>query len=160
MIIRAAIVALLLPASAFAGDDPSLHAGCIPTGKGMWQCGLYSTDHNGLKAGTDQYDQSWHLLTQTEGGQMQLTKNLSQHECEFLRARALNEPATDTEKAAVKRAQEQKDAHNNEVCKKIGTGNSDDGIACNNGKVIGWLARGEISRISQPGDIKSAECFQ
>ena len=43
-------------------------------------------------------DRSWHLLTQSYGGTVSLIRDLTKHECEFARARALHLPATDAEK--------------------------------------------------------------
>jgi hypothetical protein len=59
-------------------------------------------------------DHSWHLLTITYGGTVTLLKDLTRHEAEFARARALGEPATVKEcreiAAAEKRRREAEEA--------------------------------------------------
>lgn len=50
----------------------------------------------------------WHLLLTSQGGAFQLWRGLTRHECEFMRARALGEPATQAERDA--EAAERKDA--------------------------------------------------
>lgn len=50
-----------------------------------------------LSAGADG---NWHFLSQAKGGTISLIKGLTQHECEFIKHRALNEPATPEEQAA------------------------------------------------------------
>lgn len=127
---------------------------------------------------------NWHLLTQTEGGQMQLTKNLSQHECEFMRARALGEPATDAEKMAeaekntattAKRVILEKlasdtcktkdsDGVYNQKGNKISPGSLASPLGntfeCKDHFVITNAGTMGIVRMGSPNDIKSAECFQ
>lgn len=88
---------------------------------------------------------TWHLLTQTYGGTMQLVKHLSKHECEFMRARALGEPATPAEEKEAAKAQE-----DYQKCLKARAPIT--GIYC-------IIPAARITGVSA-GDIKTAECFK
>ena len=88
-------------------------------------------------------DHSWHLLTQTYGGTVTLLKDLTKHECEFVRARALGLPATPEEEEAKRNAalkaewEERKAKH-----------------------PLGLLGAPSSGHLITNNDIKSAECFQ
>jgi hypothetical protein len=80
---------------------------------------------------------TWHLFTKSRGGTVSLIKNLTEHECQFVRARALGLPATDAEKAANTAATEKWfKEHPGETVMNTG-----------------W-------RMGSPGDIETAECFE
>ncbi len=110
---------------------------------------------------------SWHLLTQTEGGTVSLIKDdLTKHECEFAMHRALGQPATDEEiasakRAADKRAQERKattdawEAAHPECAMRVEGWRK--GFDCLPSSLSTMLS---ASRLIQPSDIKTAECFQ
>lgn len=118
-----------------------------------------------------QPDQSWHLLTQSYGGTITLLKDLTQHECEFARARALGLPATDEEKAAAKLKEDvmaAKTAEDNKWSEEhhctsytMSTDDPNERKDYGNGmcripsmfSISGW-------RLIRDGDIKTAECFQ
>jgi hypothetical protein len=115
-------------------------------------------------------DQSWHLLVRTEGGTISLLKNLTRHECEFSRDRALGNPATDEEKAAYKAEVDRvqnawgkwMQDHGCDPSRGYGGTSAEsykmkDGT-CMRGSEFAYPGEGMFT--VTPGDIKSAECFQ
>lgn len=110
-----------------------------------------------------QEDRSWHLLTQSEGGSVSLLKDLTKHECEFARHRALRQPATDQEVATEKKRSDAMWDEARDICahpnKYQGSGGHVDAMCDANGNAIG-LSYGGGSSAVQPRDIRSAECFQ
>jgi hypothetical protein len=108
-------------------------------------------------------DRSWHLLTQSEGGTVSLLKDLTKHECEFAMHRTKGEPATDEEVAAEKKRDDARWAEAQDMCanpKKYEHTGGSIGAGCDSsGKATGYNYGG-IGRVVQPGDIRSAECFQ
>jgi len=107
---------------------------------------------------------TWHLLTQSEGGTVSLVKGLTKHECEFARARTLGLPATPAEEEAAY-----------PICPPLNTVDSEIVWAtwhrvhpaargCNTAdgnRTMSWTWGLEPSfGYSNPGNIKSAECFQ
>jgi hypothetical protein len=110
-------------------------------------------------------DRSWHLLTQTEGGVINLIKDLTKHECEYAMHRAKGEPATDEEIAAEKQRQKNIADEARGICQHPEKYDHSVGyvyVMCNkDDSVFGPAAvfYGPWRQI-QPGDIKTAECFQ
>ena len=101
-----------------------------------------------------QEDRSWHLLTQTRGGTVSVVGHLTQHECDVSRLHLLNQPATDEEKETARQASEKMFAAANQQC---ATSGSDAYVHCKDGKASSIVTQmGTVD----PGDIKSAECFQ
>jgi len=90
-------------------------------------------------------ERSWHLLTQSEGGTVSLIKDLSQHECEFARARALHQPATEDEKQAKREADERQ---------------HEAAVATGRDPSQGYVTYVTSPSHVSPGDIRTAECFQ
>jgi hypothetical protein len=90
-------------------------------------------------------DRSWHLLTLTYGGALDLTRQLTEHECKFMRARALGEPATDSEKRAA--AEKKRQAEFDEAVQQAKDENfcaahrdsSNGNLICENGKPQRWV---------------------
>lgn len=110
-------------------------------------------------------EHSWHLLTQTERGMISLLKDLTRHECEFARARALGLPATDEEKATANRQieveQREHEQRRAEWLKSHSECNPSDPhkllpFPCSEDP---YFSRSYVRMVS-PNDIKSAECFQ
>jgi hypothetical protein len=91
-------------------------------------------------------------LTQTFGGQISLLKDLTQHECEFVRARALREPATEKEKEEAERAAREREAQQNQRCPSRDPLQA---IYCSIG-----TGTNTYGRMSTSSDISTAECFQ
>lgn len=87
---------------------------------------------------------NWHLFTQSYGGTVSLLHGLTKHACEFAMNRVLGRPATDDEKAAQVRRDE-------ELAKKKPCVPPPGAVCLNS------LA---TNRFVGPGDIIRAECFQ
>lgn len=109
-------------------------------------------------------EHSWTLLTQTAGGKVNITRDLTEGECEYARNRVLGLPATDEERAAVKAAQEARSASwrsflEDNNCTQSGTTSlmsyKDDSGGCWLGADLGATSWGSISF----HDIRLAECF-
>ena len=79
----------------------------------------------------------WHLLTKSRGGTISLLKNLTQHECQFARARALKQPAT-PEEIEARKADDEKWFKDNPGA---------------------TVRPGGVYTVSD-GDIETAECFE
>ncbi len=111
-----------------------------------------------------QEPRTWHLLTISEGGTVSLLKDLTKHQCEFSRARALGLPATDEEKAAEKKRREALSLAAKNACegaKKVGWDVKMVGglqVTCQNGEVNSYLTGG--TTVISSGHIRSAECFE
>jgi len=108
-----------------------------------------------LPAGPSDY----HLLTQTYSGTMQLTKNLTQHECEFMRNRALGLPATNEEiaKAAAAAEAAQKAQQRDAEWEKQHE------AECHSQAIIDFRCSNEWTPLAEyhgASDIKTAECFR
>lgn len=106
-------------------------------------------------------DRSWHLLTITYGGTVTLLKDLTKHECEFVMHRAKGEPATEEEITAAK-ARAERIAKEGALCQGKPNGplypeSAGGSPYCLEGSPI---TIGTSTRMTMPGDIKSAECFQ
>ena len=116
-------------------------------------------------------DRSWHLLQEQYDGLIRsIQHGLTKHECEFARARIMGEPATDEEKAIYKaRTEAMQDAWDKWKADH-GCDPKDDsggtsgpsykakGGTCMRGEEFPYP--GEGWHTVQPGDIRSAECFQ
>ena len=89
-------------------------------------------------------DHSWHLLTQTYGGTVTLLKDLTKHECEFVRARALGLPATPEEEEEAKRNAALKAEREEQWAKHP----------------LGPLGGPSSGHLITNNDVKSAECFR
>lgn len=113
---------------------------------------------------------TWHLLTQTESGSMQLQKGLTQHECEFMKHRALGQPATDEEIAAEKaRIAEQmrladEYRHKKEAECRVKhpdvPGDKNCVLSVEGDKSAYVYGISGLVHMINPSDIKSAECFE
>jgi hypothetical protein len=115
---------------------------------------------------------TWHLLTKSRGGTISLIKNLTEHECQFARARVLGLPATDEEEEKAKRRREI------EFPKCVELYQSESGSTPRNSKI--WeewkranpAAKGctgpegtttiwsSTTHVVNDGDIETAECFK
>jgi hypothetical protein len=82
----------------------------------------------------------WHLLTKSHVGTISLLKNLTEHECQFARARVLGLPATKDEIAAAKKKDEENARATREHPESM-------------------FGSGWTNQIN-PGDIETAECFE
>ena len=114
----------------------------------------------------------WHLLTKSHVGTISLIKNLTEHECQFARARVLGLPATDEEEEKAKRRREI------EFPKCVELYQSESGSTPRNSKI--WeewkranpAAKGctgpegtttiwsSTTHVVNDGDIETAECFK
>lgn len=112
------------------------------------------------------------LLIAHYNGTFQLIKNLSHHQCEFLRHRALRQPATQKEIKAAEQAREERKKSEAEQrrqmdlkCKDkspiVERALNDAYFTCKNGKAsdIYWVGEGEFETLSAT-DPKTAECFE
>jgi len=115
----------------------------------------------GMATTTINEPRTWHLLTQSYGGTVSLIRDLTKHECEYARARALGLPATPEEQAARDEFAQTQAERGKEWCAKSLTerqrsyGGYD--IMCSDdGRYSGYMTSGSVS----PGDITRAECFE
>jgi hypothetical protein len=128
-------------------------------------------DNAGLSHTGVATDRSWHLLAQSNTGEVSLIRNLTRRECEYARNRVLGQPATPEERAEVERSRKEEREANGAACPPgiySGDGPSKDEWAawhkkhrgatgCNfdGGGGMGW---GVTVKPNRP--IRSAECFQ
>jgi len=162
LIIAAAILAMASPAWADDGGVPPLMCGEKPC---LIECGdAHCWRSGGIPTESPQVDRSWHLLTQSEGGTVSLLKDLTKHECEFAMHRAKGEPATDQE--VQKAIQDKIDeeallAQAREFCANPETPEPRRQKNCYQGvPLFYFMNHNHGGNSTQPGDIRSAECFQ
>jgi len=115
---------------------------------------------------------SWHLLQKQYDGLIRSVQHgLTQHECEFARARVMGEPATDEEKATAKRIADERAArHQADEEKWLAehpwcTGGNEDWRKdapkeCRAGLFGSVIFDSGSGRSINMTDIASAECFQ
>ncbi|KKL95401.1 hypothetical protein LCGC14_1854960 [marine sediment metagenome] len=138
----------------------------------LWLCVallavVFFGDAAGHEQENDPWREAWVLFTQTEGGNISMTRGLTEYECEFARNRALGLPATDEErqnfKAAINAINERRETWAEENNCRAGGGSTsaeshvtDDG-RCVFGFDLAYLGTGMF--IISEWDIKRAECF-
>jgi hypothetical protein len=108
-------------------------------------------------------DRSWHLLTQTYGGNISLLHKLTKNECEFSRARAKGLPATEEEKlnAFIQELNNQIEREKYKIEHPNCYNNESNPDYSTTAIKEGCLFTGSgIATFYSEGDIKSAECFQ
>jgi hypothetical protein len=118
-------------------------------------------------------DRSWHLLQrQVDGLIRSVTHGLTKHECEFAAARAMGEPATDEEKAAAKKASDERVARekaeedrwnaDHPGCNRYYPSKDDPKGKCDGLSYPSLFTGGGMwsSTVTMPTNISSAECFQ
>lgn len=98
----------------------------------------------------DEHD--WHLLTVSYGGAVRLLKGLTKQECEYSRARALGLPATSDEEKAKEDKERTAYERRKALMSKCPAVPPNEWPTC--------LPSLEIGHAPDPGDIKTAECFQ
>lgn len=107
---------------------------------------------------------NWHIMTMSHGGTVSLVKNLTKHECEFMRARSLGLPATEEEERAEKERSRilyeapcPPDHALLETWREWQMNHpAAQGCRLESGGSFGWGGGTPINN----GDIKTAECFK